>query len=304
MIPVQDLNDLHYFVRVVDHASFAAAGRALGIPKSKLGRRIALLEERLGVRLIHRSSRHFSVTEVGRAYYEHCRAMLVEAEAAQEAIERTRAEPRGVIRLSCPIALLHAHVDRMLAEFMAACPLVSIHLEATNRRVSLVSEGFDLAIRVRPPPLEDSDLVLRVLSDRSQCLVASPALVAHFGPPARPADLAGYPSLALGPPQDDPAWTLFGPDGAQVVQRHRPRFITSDMIALRRAALAGVGIVQLPALMVRDELASGELVRLLPDWAPRHEIIHVVYPSRRGLLPAVRSLIDHLAASYASLDEA
>lgn len=300
---MHDLNDLHYYVRVVEHGGFAAAGRALGIPKSKLSRRIALLEERLGVRLIQRSTRHFCVTELGQTYYEHCRAMLVEAEAAQEAIERSRAEPRGVVRLSCPVALLHTHVGRMLAEFMADHPEVSVHLEATNRAVSPLSESFDLAIRVRPPPLSDSELVLRVLSDRSQCLVASPELLARHGVPAGPADLAGYPSLALGPPQDEHLWALFGPDGAEAVIRHRPRLVTSDMVALRRAALAGVGIVQLPTLMVCEQFIARALVKLLPGWAPRREIIHVVYPSRRGLLPAVRALIDHLAAGFAALDE-
>ncbi|ANQ86156.1 LysR family transcriptional regulator [Azoarcus olearius] len=300
---MEDLNDLYYYVRVVDNGGFAAAGRALGLAKSKLSRRIALLEERLGVRLIQRSTRHFSVTEIGQTYYEHCRAMLVEAEAAQEAIERTRAEPRGVVRMSCPIAILHAHVGRMLAEFLAAHPQVELHLEATNRRVSPLNEGFDLALRVRPPPLADSELVLRVLSDRSQCLVASPALIGALGAPAAPADLDRYPSLALGPPQDDHLWTLYGPDAAQATLHHRPRLITSDMVALKRAALAGVGVVQLPTLMVCDELAAGSLVRLLPQWAPRREIIHVVYPSRRGLLPAVRALIDHLAAAFGALDE-
>lgn len=300
---MHDLNDLHYYVRVVEHGGFAAAGRALGIPKSKLSRRIALLEERLGVRLIQRSTRHFCVTELGQTYYEHCRAMLVEAEAAQEAIERSRAEPRGIVRLSCPVALLHAHVGRMLAEFMARHPEVSVHLAATNRTVAPVSEGFDLAIRMRPPPLPDSELVLRVLSDRSQCLVASPELLARQGVPAGPADLAGYPSLALGPPQDEHVWTLYGPDGAEAAVRHRPRLVTSDMVALRRAAVAGVGIVQLPTLMVCEQFIERSLVKLLPGWAPRREIIHVVYPSRRGLLPAVRALIDHLAAAFEAIDE-
>jgi DNA-binding transcriptional LysR family regulator len=298
-----DFNDLYYYVQVVDYRGFAPAGRALGMPKSKLSRRIAALENRLGVRLIQRSTRHFSVTDIGQTYYEHCKAMLVEAEAAEEAIEVTRAEPCGIVRMSCPVALLHAHVGRMLAEFMVTHPRVSVHLEATNRRVSLVSEGMDLAVRVRPPPLEDSDLIMRMLSDRSQCLVASPGLLAAHGVPSIPADLASFPSLALGLPQEDHVWTLFGPDGAQAALHHQPRFVTSDMIALRRVAVAGVGVVQLPTLMVCDELTAGSLVRLLPDWAPRREVIHVVYPSRRGQLPAVRALIDHLASSFDAIDE-
>lgn len=298
-----DLNDLYYYAQVIENGGFAAAGRALGVPKSKLSRRIAMLEQRLGVRLINRSTRHFSVTEIGQTYYEHCKAMLVEAQAAEEAIAATHAEPCGIVRVSCPVAILHAHVGRMLAGFMASHPRVEIHLVATNRVVSPISEGIDLAIRVRPPPLEDSDFVLRVLSDRSQCIVASPRLLSERGTPAAPADLPAYPSLALGSPQDQHSWMLFGPDGAEAILRHRPRFITSDMIALRRAAVAGVGIVQLPTLMVCDELTAGTLVRLLPDWAPPREIIHAVYPSRRGLLPAVRSLIDCLASGFEAIDE-
>ena len=300
---MEDLNDLHYFARVVEHGGFAAAGRALGVPKSKLSRRVALLEERLGVRLLQRSTRHISVTDVGQTVYEHCRAMLVEAAAAHEAVEMTRAEPRGTVRMSCPIALLHVHVGAMLADFLAEHPQIELHLEATNRRVSPVSEGFDLAIRVRPPPLDDSDLVLRVLSDSGQCLVASPELLAACGQPDGPEELSQFPSLSLGPPQDDHAWTLYGDDGAEVTIRHEPRFITSDMVALRRAALAGVGLVELPTLMISEDLSAGRLVSVLPGWAPQAKIVHAVYGSRRCLLPAVRALIDHLAARFEALDD-
>lgn len=300
---MQDLNDLYYYAQVVEQGGFAAAGRALGIPKSKLSRRIALLEKRLGVRLLQRSTRRFAVTDIGQTYYEHCKAMLVEAEAAEAAIAIIHAEPCGNVRLTCPIALLHAHVSQMLAEFLAQYPRVTLYLEATNRRVDPIGEGIDLALRVRPPPLEDSELVLRVLADRSQSLVASPALLARLGNPQSPADLAPWPSLAHSAPQQQYQWTLFGPEGAQATLYHTPRLVTGDMIALRAAALAGVGVVQLPTLMVQTELAAGKLMRLLPDWAPRREIIHAVYPSRRGLLPAVRALIDDLARRFKALDE-
>lgn len=300
---MQDLNDLYYFAQVVEHGGFAPAGRALGLSKSKLSRRITLLEERLGVRLLQRSSRHFSVTETGRTYYEHCKAMLVEAVAAEDAINSVRAEPAGILRLTCPIALLHVNVSAMLADFMAVHPRIQVQLEATNRRVDPVGEAVDVAIRVRPPPLEDSDLVMRVLADRAQGLVASPALVERFGLPRVPADLGAWPSLGLGLPQQDFAWQLLGDAGAQVVLHHAPRFITTDMIALRAAALAGIGVVQLPLMMLREQLNSGALLRVLPDWAPRREIIHAVFPSRRGLLPSVRTLIDFLAERFALLAE-
>lgn len=300
---MQDLNDLYYFVQAVDHGGFAPAGRALGIPKSKLSRRVAALEERLAVRLIQRSTRHCSVTEIGQTYYEHCKAMLVEAEAAQQAIDSVQAEPAGVIRMTCPIALLHAHIGGMLADFMASHSKITVHLEATNRRVDLLGEGVDVAIRVRPPPLEDSDLVMRVLSDRGLSLVASPQLVGEFGEPAAPADLNGWPSLGLGSPQNSYSWTLYGENGEESTVYHTPRYVTTDMIALRKAAVAGVGLVQLPILVVEEELRNGSLVRLLPDWTLHRDIIHAVFPSRRGLLPSVRALIDALVEFYASFEE-
>jgi DNA-binding transcriptional LysR family regulator len=300
---MQDLNDLYYFVQIVDHGGFAAAGRALGIPKSKLSRRLTLLEERLGVRLIQRSTRRFSVTEIGQDYYGHCKAMLVEAEAAQEAIELTRSEPRGVVRVACPVTLLEAQVAGMLADFMVQHPHVDIHLDATNRRVDVVSEGVDLAIRVRPPPLEDSDLVMRVLSERGQCLVASPALLERHGKPESPDELARLPSLSLGSPQQDHVWQLYRADGAEATVHHRPRLVTNDMAALRVAALAGIGVVQMPNMLIADDCTRGELVSVVPQWTPIREIVHAVFASRRGLLPSVRALLDHLAERFRALGE-
>lgn len=301
---MQDLNDLAYFVHVVEHGGFAPAGRHLGEPKSKLSRRVANLEDRLGVQLIQRSTRRFSVTEIGQIYYRHCKAMLVEADAAQQAIDLTRAEPCGTIRMTCPVGLLDARVAPMLAKFMVIHPKVEIHLEATDRRVDLFGEGIDMAIRVRPMPLEDSDLVLRVLvRDRRQCLAGSPKLLEGSSKPRAPADLTDWPNLGLGLPQSEFEWVLDGPDGTEVRVKHHPRFVTRDMSALRVAAVAGVGIVQLPHMMIRHELERGALVELLPGWAPRPETVHVVFPSHRGMLPSVRALIDFLAAEFAASDD-
>jgi DNA-binding transcriptional LysR family regulator len=298
---MRDLNDLFYFAQVVEHAGFAPAGRALGVPKSKLSRRIALLEERLGARLIQRSSRRFTVTEAGQAYYRHCKAMLVEADAADEAIALTHAEPCGIVRMTCPVALLDMHVGGMVADFLAAHPRVEIHLEDTNRRVDVVGEGIDISLRVRPPPLEDSDLVLRVLAEHDQCLVAAPAMCAGRDTPRMPADLAGLPSLALGLPQNDHAWHLLGPDGARADIPFQPRLVTRSMPALRAAALAGVGVVQLPSALVRGAIADGTLLHVIPGWAPRRETVHAVFASRRGQLPAVRGLLDFLARRFAGM---
>jgi len=300
---MQDLNDLYYFVQVVEHLGFAPAGRALGIPKSKLSRRIALLEERLGVRLIQRSTRRFSITEIGQQYYDHCKAMLVEAEAAQEAIDRTRSEPCGIVRMSCPITLLDANVGGMVADYMVENPGVTVHLEATNRRVDVIGEGIDIAIRARTPPLEDSDLVVRVLAERTWCLVGSPALLTGRTLPLMPVDLSALPSVDMGPAQPQHTWSLQGPDGASVTIPHQPRLVTDNMLALRVAAVRGVGIVQLPTMMVVDELKLGSLVRIAPDWASRSGIVHAVFPSRRGLLPSVRSLLDYLARRFEQLHE-
>lgn len=301
---MQDLNDLYFFAQVVDHNGFAAAARAIGMPRSRLSRRIGLLEERLGVRLIQRSTRRFAVTEIGREYYRHCVAMLVEADAAQEAIERVRAEPHGIVRVSCPSSVLYFQVGEMVARFMAECPKVEVHLESTNRRVDVIREGFDMAIRVRFPPLEESDLVMKVLAESMQRLVASPALLEGLSQRLVPADLSALPSLAWGPPHRDYEWLLEGPNGATAQIPHKPRFITEDMVTLRLAALRGVGVVQMPTMVVRKDLSEGALVDVLPEWAPRTGIIHAVFPSRRGLLPSVRALLDFLSAQYAELSRA
>ena len=298
-----DLNELYYFARVVEHGGFAPAGRALGIPKSKLSRRVALLEERLGIQLLLRSTRSFAVTDVGKRYYEHCRAMLIEAEAAEEFVALTQSQPCGVIRMSCPVALLAARVGRILNRFMLDYPRVVLHVEETNRRVDVVAEGLDLAIRVLPPPLPDSDLILRTLANRRQCLVASPWLLDQHHSPSGPMDLVSWPTLEMGLPRDTHRWHLLGPDGTQAEVSHSPRYVTQSMLALRAAALDGVGVVQLPTMFMTNELSSGALVPVLPGWEPRPELIHAVYASRRGQLPAVRALLDFLTEAFRDLEE-
>lgn len=300
---MQDLNDLYYFVQVVEHAGFAAAGHALGIPKSRLSRRVAQLEERLEVRLIHRSTRRFRVTDIGQEYLVRCKAMLVEAEAANEVIERSRAEPSGTLRVTCPVTLLDASIGAMLAAYMVAHPAVTVQLEATNRRVDVIAEGVDVAIRARTPPLEDSDLVMRILAERSWSLVASPRLVRDCRLPLLPDELARFPSMVMGRVQPHYHWQLNGPDGATLSLPHQPRLVTEDMRALCVAAAAGVGVVELPTMVVREALEQGRLVRIMPDWASRSGLVHAVFASRRGLLPSVRSLLDFLTTSFRALDE-
>jgi DNA-binding transcriptional LysR family regulator len=302
IVPMQDLNDLYFFVQVVDHGGFAAAGRALSIQKSKLSRRILTLEDRLGVRLLNRSSRRFSVTEVGREYYEKCVAVLVEAEAADQLVAELRSEPRGVVRMSAPAALVSFQFARLIARFMADNPNVEIHLESTNRRVDVMAEGFDLAVRVRFPPIESTDLVMRRLDVSTQCLVASPALLQVAL--SSPADLYDIPSVDLGPARRDHAWMLQSGSGQTASVPHRPRLVTDDMEALRHAVLQAVGIAQLPTIMIWRDIDEGKLIHVLPGWRPPPGVVHAVFPSRRGLLPSVRALLDFFVRECASEREA
>ena len=256
------------------------------------------------MRLLQRSTRHFSVTEIGQEYYTHCKAMLVEAEAAQEAIELMPSEPHGTIRLTCPITLLHARVGPMLADFMAECPGITLHLEATKRRVDVIGERINIAIRARPPPLEDSDLVVRVLAERKWCLW-SPVQPCWQGGGCR----AYLPTSTTFPVLTSVRHTANTPGSCLVPMAPRPasilcaRMVTDDMIALRMAALAGVGIAHLPVMMVAEELQQGLLVKLVAEWTPKSGIVHAVFPSRRGLLPSVRKLIDYLATQFAAFEE-
>jgi DNA-binding transcriptional LysR family regulator len=295
---MQDLNDLYYFARVVEHGGFAPAGRALGLPKSTLSRRVALLEERLKSRLLQRSTRHFAMTEVGEVYYRHCVAMIAEAEAAQEAIDNTSAEPRGMIRVTCPISLMFSSVAPIISRYMAAHPQVRVQLSATNRRVDVIEEGVDVALRVRFPPLENDGLVMKRLAESRQLLVGSPALLDHLGRPASPPELSRLPGLDLMRSSPRHTWEFQNAAGHLVSVAFEPRYATDDMYALRQAAEDGIGIAQLADYVVMDQVASGALEIILPDWTLPSGIVHAVFPSRRGLSPAIRSLIDFLALEF------
>jgi len=294
---MKDLNDLSYFAAVVDHGGFSAAGRALGVQKSLLSRRVLALEERLGVRLLNRSSRRFSVTEVGRDFYDRCVAMLVEAEAAEQVAAQVQGEPRGVVRMSCPTALLSFQFGALIARFMMLNPGVQILLESTTRRVDVISEGLDLAVRVRVPPLDLTDLVMRRLDESAQCLVAAPTLIREQL--QSPADLHGLPSLDQMRPTREHTWRLHHADGKVATVPHAPRLVTDDMSVLRDAAMAGAGVVQLPTISISEDVETGRLVDVLPGWRPESGIVHAVFPSRRGLLPSVRALVDFLARECA-----
>ncbi|MBV8045602.1 MAG: LysR family transcriptional regulator [Paludibacterium sp.] len=292
---MQDLNDLFYFAKVVEHGGFMAAGRALGIPKSRLSRRIAELEDRLGVRLLQRTTRRLALTEVGGQYYQHCQAVLTEAEAAEETIARIQAEPRGLVRVSCPELLAKSVLAPILPRFLAEHPQVRVQLEAANRRVDLIEEGIDIAIRVRNVIEDSANQVARTLSTSRQILTASPRLLAELGTPRMPSDLLRYPCLTMSRPDGRGQWVLLDGDGHEIrLQIDSPRLMTDDLVVLAEATARGLGVALLPQLVCQAYLTDGRLQELLPDCQSPWGILHLVYPSRRGLIPAVRLLIDFL----------
>lgn len=294
---MRDLNDLLFFAKVVEHGGFNAASRVLGIPKSRLSRRVAGLEEQLGVRLLQRTTRKLALTEVGASFYDHCQAMLAEADAAEESVSRVTAEARGLIRVSCPELLAKTELGPILPRFMQQHPQVRLLLEATNRRVDLIEDGIDVAIRVRSVIEDSASLVARRLGIARQVLVASPALLEQYGTPASPADVARLPALSMNWPDGRGHLALLDEVGHNYsVQIDQPRLITDDLMVLTEAAEAGLGVAQLPVQLCHTALAAGRLVKLLPDYIIPGGILHAVFPSRRGLVPAVRAFIDFLAA--------
>jgi DNA-binding transcriptional LysR family regulator len=291
---VRDLNDLSFFAAVVANGGFSAAARAIGAPKSRLSRRVAALEQQLGVRLVERSTRRFKVTEVGQDVFRHARAALGEAEAIDEVVSRTRAEPQGLVRISCPIG-----VDRLLGAalpgFLARHPRLRVQVIVSNRRVDLIDEGVDIAIRVREQLDTDADLQVRVISRTSAVLVASADFVARYGQPEAPEDISGFPTLSLTDRPGIDRWTLTNSAGEKFEIAHEPRLSASAFPIIRDAVVAGFGISLLPEYAARERIDRGDLVRVLPDWALPQGLLHLVFTSRRGLLPGVRAMIDFAA---------
>lgn len=292
-----DLNDLRYFALIVQHGGFSAAARHTHLSKSKLSRRVAELEGRLGARLLQRSTRRLALTEAGRIYYEHCAAMLIEAEAAQTAIERLRSEPAGTVRMACPVAMAHSVVAERLAEFMRQHPKVRVELNADDRTVNLIDERIDVAVRARDSGLSDPGLIARRLASGCLGLYASPAYFAAQPPLTHPAQLAHGDTIGAIGGGDEQSWTLCDEDGSRYRLTHRPRLLCPDFTVQQLAAVGGVGVALLPMRVARSALQNGGLIRVAPAWATPPQDIHLVYASKRGQLPAVRALIEHLLQS-------
>ncbi|WP_165932907.1 LysR family transcriptional regulator [Rhizobium sp. BK251] len=294
---LQDLNDLFYFSEVVSHGGFAAAGRALRLPKSKLSRRVAQLEGRLGVRLIERSSRSFRVTEIGQSFFERCRSALAEVERAEALVDAARAEPRGTVRFSCPTGLMEL-VAQVMPDFLERHPLVNVRVLATDRPVDLIAEHIDVALRVRVSLDTDAALTMRTLARSRRILIASPKLANTLGDAEDIAALASLPTVSSSEQPGSVTWTLEGPRGLTHSLTHEPRIACGDFIALREAALAGLGVALLPDHACTEALRSGRLVRLFPQWHSREGIVHLVFTTRTGLPAHVRAWIDHLAERF------
>ncbi|AFH93887.1 TPA: LysR substrate-binding domain-containing protein [Providencia stuartii] len=290
-----DLNDLYYYVKVVEHGGFSQAGLALGIPKSKLSRRIADLEQKLNVSLIYRSTRQFHVTEIGQTFYQQCKNVVDEAKIAEELICSVQTDPKGIIKLSCPVALLQVYLQDLLVDFMVKYPEIDVQILAVNRPVDVISEGLDMALRVRSLPLDDSGLMMKVLGYSRRVLVASPLLFKGGEPLQQPEELVNYPILANTEHSQNYTVTLKNSEDLSFTQHFIPKLATTDILTLYKAALKGIGIARLPYGVVEKDLSSGALIEILPEWRFPEDIIHAVYPSRKGLLPSVQLLLNYLA---------
>ena len=289
-----DLDDFYCFAQVVEHGGFSAAERATDIPKSKLSRRVYNLEERLGVRLIQRSSRHFAVTDIGMNIYRHAQVMLSAAQAAHDLVDHLSTEPRGIIKLSLPVSIAQNEIARILPAFLKQYPEIKIQMMVTNRRVDIINEGFDIALRVRSSLDDDPNLVIRQFDQIEQHLFASQGYLNEFGHLKNPEELSEHKILSMADEHTEQFLILHNHIQQQKKIRVMPTVLGSDLSMLAQLATSGCGITLLPDNVVQQYVERGELVRVLPEWKAAHGIFHMVYPSRRGLLPAVRVFIDYL----------
>jgi DNA-binding transcriptional LysR family regulator len=297
---VLDLNDFFYFVQVVDRGGFTAAGRTLRIPKSTLSHRIQQLETNIGVRLLNRTSRRFAITDAGEEFYRHAVVMLREAELAETAIRHRLREPTGTVRCTAAVATMQFAMRGIVADFLVSYPKVNVVAHATDQFVDIVGENYDVAIRAHSEPLADTTLVQRTLTPAPWFLFAGASYLDAEGPLETPRELAKHPSLFMMRTGVKPVWRLRRATrrGEEVVLALRPRLLIDDMLSLKQAAIAGLGVVALPGYVCRDDVKSGALRRVLPGWIAGDSTLTALIPYRQGLLPSVRAFIDHLAAEF------
>ncbi len=291
---MQDLNDLYYFAQVADAGGFSAAARRLDIPKSRLSRRIALLEERLQMRLFQRTTRQLRLTVAGERYLAYCRTVTETARAAEDAMLTLRAEPAGVVVMSAPVAIARDVLPGLLPDFLNAWPKVDVRLLATNRRVDLIGEAVDLALRVRTRMDAEADMIVRPLGESASYLVASAEFLKRNRWPQHPAELADMPTLSFSSSPAPHRWVLHGPRGETAAVDVHPRLCADDFPSLADAAIEHCGVALLPDMAVAPAVQAGRLLQVLPQWQSDPGQFHLVYPSRRGMLPAVRALVDFM----------
>lgn len=289
-----DLDDFYCFALVVEHGGFSAAERATDIPKSKLSRRVYNLEERLGVRLIQRSSRHFAVTDIGMDIYQHAQDMMNAAQAAHDLIDHLSSKPRGVIKVSLPVSIAQNEIAKILPDFLKQYPEIKVQLSVTNRRIDVINEGIDVALRVRFNLDNDPNLIIRQFQRIEQHLVASQAYLNEYGNLTHPDQLTEHRILSMIDDHLDQQLTLHDRENKSRKFKINPVVMGSDLMMLAQLARQGCGIALLPDSVTADLVRHGELVRVLPDWNTPHGVFHAVYPSRRGQLPSVRVFIEYL----------
>ncbi|MDP4534733.1 LysR substrate-binding domain-containing protein [Alkalimonas collagenimarina] len=293
-----NLNDLYFFVQAVDNQGFAAAARQLGIPKSTVSKRVAELEKSLGVRLIQRTSRTFTVTETGQDFYRHAAAVLIEAEMAEAVVKNRLAEPRGTVRLCASVPTAQLWLATLLPKLALTYPAIKLQLDVADRFVDIVREGVDIALRDHFSPLPDSELIQRRLSYQPGYLIASPAYLSKHGTPTDPDELSAHHGVLTS--ATETSWKLSNPQKHRVEAQPLPAFIANESMVLLEAALAGLGITCLPSKICHSYLECGALVRVLPDWTAGGVTTTLLMPHRRGQLPAVRVVADFLIAHLAS----
>ncbi|NUS70677.1 MAG: LysR family transcriptional regulator [Ensifer adhaerens] len=290
---MQDLNDLGLFAAVVRNNGFSAAARDLNLPKSKLSKHVARLEEQLGVRLLERSTRKLRVTDIGRVFYEHCQSLLDGVAAAEAEIAAVRAEPSGTVRLACPLGFTPMLAD-ILPAFHRRYPGVRLLITATNRRIDLIEERVDVALRARGQLDTDNQLIIRKFGEVRERLAASPTFLARSGE-ITIENLSQQATLSMNEQHPTDVWRLVSIDGNTTEITHRPIIGCSDFLILERAAIEGMGVALLPDHICERAFRAGVLAPVLPEWTSNDVVVHLVFPSRQGMLPATRALIDYLA---------
>ncbi len=286
-----NLNDMAVFTKVVEAGSFTGAARLLGLPKSTVSRKVSLLEERLGVRLLERTTRALKLTEIGAAYFEHCSRIVSDAEEANLAVTQMQATPRGRLRITAPTEFGSLYLGEIVATYLKHFPQVQVEVELSNRVVDLIEEGFDLAIRAGSLP--DSSLIARKLANEKVFICASPAYLEEHGQPLTPDDLSAH-EMILAPASPRRHIKLIAEQGASATVAIRGSLQVNSLAMARDAAATGLGLVALPEMICWEDLRNGRLQVALEGWTLPGTGIYAVYPSPRHLSTKVKTFIDFL----------